>query len=411
MILYITIFLLAVLAAWSFYRYRDIISPPVVLLIPWVISLLLLDFSDLDHDGGSMVYLLFIAGAVLFSIGYYIVSRKTDRFECYEKTTPPVLEVRHRMFLVVVVAEILLTAASLYFIASLAEVDSIKNAYEIIKDVRFNKAGLLGDLMLYFYTFEVAFTIFTVYVFMNSGSFPLRRTVFVLQFVLGLSGAALALGRTTLLLFVVATITVSIVSKGVKNGKIARNVMIAAALFIIFFVLYNFYKYTGFNFGEEERKGVVRLTMMYSSGSPAAFQHWFATEHELLYGRNILRFVFAVLQAVGFNVEPRSLLNDFVLLAPGITVNTYTFYHFYAMDFGIAFALLLQFPVGMLHGFLYNKAVRLKPIWIYFFALSLYPLLMQFFQDQYVSLTSAWIQYIFYGVIFYKSRLFIKWDK
>lgn len=416
MMIYIAIILMIGLAGWSYYKYKDIISPPLVLLFPWIVSLVLLNFTNFKYDGGSIAFLYFLAGSILFSIGYFIVSRNTKRLEIFSRIQTddeerPAMEVRPGMIYAVVLVEIILTVASLVYLASLADIDSIATAYNQMSIARTQNGGLIADLILYFYTFEIAFTIFIVYVFFNIRPFPFIKIVFAASICLGLIGAMLSLGRTTLLLFFIATLIVYIVSRGVGNRKIIISALLAVFVFLMFFTLYNFYKYTGLNFGKEETRYIMNLTLMYSSGSPATFQNWFESGHELIYGRNIFRFVFAILNAMGFNVEPRSLLNDFMLLAPGIDVNTYTVYHYYAMDFGKIFALMLQIPLGMFHGYLYNKATKLKPFWIYVFALSMYPLLMQFFQDQYASLTSAWIQYVFYGFIFFKSGLFIKKEK
>ena len=49
---------------------------------------------------------------------------------------------------------------------------------------------------------------------------------------------------------------------------------------------------------------------------------------------------------------------------------------------------------------------RKNPIQIYYFAMLSYPLIMQFFQDQYVSLLSTWFQIVIAGIVVYKSSIF-----
>jgi hypothetical protein len=82
-----------------------------------------------------------------------------------------------------------------------------------------------------------------------------------------------------------------------------------------------------------------------------------------------------------------------------ILSNVYTVYYNYFKDFsylGLFFNCIYSF----IHTIFYNKTrERNKFINIYFFATLMYPLVMSFFQDQYMSLFSTWVQLTFYGLI------------
>jgi oligosaccharide repeat unit polymerase len=108
------------------------------------------------------------------------------------------------------------------------------------------------------------------------------------------------------------------------------------------------------------------------------------------YGENMLRFLFVILNKLGFNIRPVLLRQEFV--AVPLLTNVYTIYQPYYGDFSIFGALLIQFFLGLWHGFIYLKARLNKPLYIILYALFLYPLFMQFFQDQYFNLLSTWIQ-------------------
>lgn len=48
---------------------------------------------------------------------------------------------------------------------------------------------------------------------------------------------------------------------------------------------------------------------------------------------------------------------------------------------------------------------------IYLYSLLMYPLLMQMFEDQYISLTSNWVQLLINGVIFLNTNILFRRKK
>ena len=99
------------------------------------------------------------------------------------------------------------------------------------------------------------------------------------------------------------------------------------------------------------------------------------------------------------------LVQNFISIGNGVTTNVYTFYQYYISDFGCIYALLIQFLVGIFHGVSYKNMSQMKNYWIYIFCFSIYPLIMQFFQDQYISLMSTWIQILIFGFVFLRTNL------
>ena len=127
-------------------------------------------------------------------------------------------------------------------------------------------------------------------------------------------------------------------------------------------------------------------------------------------GRRTLRFFYVVGHALGIN---NANLNDFDIVDSFIfvpyPVNVYTLYNPYVRDFGALYSLLWIFIFMFIHS---NAFMKLKystkiflPRIIYSFMF--FPLVMVFFNDQYISLLSTWIQLLLIvGVIY-----FIFWCK
>jgi oligosaccharide repeat unit polymerase len=130
---------------------------------------------------------------------------------------------------------------------------------------------------------------------------------------------------------------------------------------------------------------------VYVIGSLAAFDRLRHTTVTLAWGDNVFRTVWAVLYSIGFDTKPVPLLQPYIK-TPVLT-NVYTVYQPYFLDFSYVGAVLIQFFLGLLHGHIYRRAVRGSAFFVALYGLSLYPLVMQFFQDQYLNLLSTWVQF------------------
>ena len=101
------------------------------------------------------------------------------------------------------------------------------------------------------------------------------------------------------------------------------------------------------------------------------------------------------------NVKINDLLTPFVFV-PYLT-NVYTFYSPYIKDFGKAYSWLMITLFGLIHTFLYNKATTTKNLgYSIYYSIMLFPLMISFFADQYLTLTSSRLQIAFFieGIIF-----------
>ena len=73
--------------------------------------------------------------------------------------------------------------------------------------------------------------------------------------------------------------------------------------------------------------------------------------------------------------------------------NVYSYYSIYIRDFGRFYAWILLAIFGFLHTSIHDKSIYYANIRsVFYYAFLLYPLLMTFFIDQYLSIISTWIQ-------------------
>jgi len=119
-------------------------------------------------------------------------------------------------------------------------------------------------------------------------------------------------------------------------------------------------------------------------------------------GLNSFRLAFSVLNALGVaDVSPKALIREYAYV-PDAT-NVYTVYEVYFRDFlFLGIFIPPMFLIG--HWWLYRKARGVGGRWIFYYSASVYPLVMQFFQDQYFSLLSMWIQLGFWYWLFLSTK-------
>ena len=118
-------------------------------------------------------------------------------------------------------------------------------------------------------------------------------------------------------------------------------------------------------------------------------------------GLNSFRSIFALLHALGLQAPAVPVVQPYIDVP--MPANVYTVHHPYIRDFGALGGALMLFSLGFVHAVVYRRATVRNPhaIYVFLFALLLFPLLMQVFQDMYFTLLSMWLQYGVYAVVFF----------
>ncbi|OSI13031.1 O-antigen polymerase [Neisseria canis] len=120
----------------------------------------------------------------------------------------------------------------------------------------------------------------------------------------------------------------------------------------------------------------------------------------LAFGDYSLRFILSILAAFGLTDPPGPIVKGYQF-TPAPT-NLYTVYEVYVRDFDV-FGFFIPLIFLPIHWILYKQARKANDFCMIIYAISLYPLLTQMLQDQYMTLISTWIQ-IFLGCLLLISR-------
>ncbi len=404
-ILYLAIIIITILLIFSINFYRDLLSPGVVIHIPWLFSLVILSFSGFDFESDNVNFLFYIVGILCFCFGFFvIVQRRRNRLPIIENGP---LNVNFLLIKITIIIEAIIIVVYGIYLFRFANNYFSYNLYFSLKMNSSIINPLFRVMMGYLNFFIFTFTALLVYL-ADRKSLQGHKILLLLQILLALISSFYSLGRSSILIYAIVVIGCHVLFSNLNNRKIISLFILISIVGSAFFTIYNGAKYPYIFETESFIPFMFQSITGYTSGGIVAFLKWLEGPRQLLYGENTFRFLFALLDALGYEVDVPLLTNSFTRLSEVSSTNVYTVHYFYARDFGLAYALLIQIALGMLNGVLYIKSRGRSPFWGFLFVLSLYPLVMQSFQDQYLSLTSTWIQFIFHSILIFRSGIFIK---
>lgn len=406
------IFMLLILVALSLFVYRDLLAPPFIATCAWAASFLALVFSDLDYDQDSLAFLFIVFGVFAFDFGFALsfwrcpAELRKRRFEpCNERRL-----LKRSVMNVILLAELVITGYALITLvrASAISVD-LAYLYTSLRSSESEYYLPTPSWVSYGRNLVMAFSVcYLVTYFAGAfGADKRARLYAVIQFFIGLTCCLTLLNRNGVLNYACAVVGAFVVGKAASNKMIARGMALLAGAFTVFFVIFAYFKYgylyinSGFDFGALFRDQFLA----YLAIPLACFQQYFDIPGSYLAGANTFRFFIAIGEMLGFDVNAQQLVQGFVSLGDGATGNVYTIFQYYYADFGAVYALVIVTLLGVLSGYLYKKMMTKDLFWMFLFSLLIYPTFMQFFQDQYLSLTSTWVQYVLVGLVFFRTNL------
>lgn len=199
--------------------------------------------------------------------------------------------------------------------------------------------------------------------------------------------AVMATGRTYVFLLLITLAFIALIQKRATLAQIGLLAIgSATAAFIGLGMLANKIGVDSPNTYALTASDAVALYLL--SGL-TAFDYSTAQPANLEWGANMFRSLLAILSAIGIDVQVPPLVKPYVYIPE--PTNVYTVFSPYFRDFGWLGVVLTFGALGSAQALLFQYAKStLAPRAVIFASLSAYPLLMQFFQDQYFSLLTTW---------------------
>lgn len=115
-------------------------------------------------------------------------------------------------------------------------------------------------------------------------------------------------------------------------------------------------------------------------------------------GYSLRFFQILLTKLAGIEFESPPLIRDYVHVPD--RVNVFTVMDPYFRDFGAAGVVGFAVASAALHFTLFRLMRNRGGPWIFIYSATLFPLVMQFFQDMYVTLLSTWVQVFFWYMLF-----------
>ena len=388
------VFLMALVAVLSRLRYGDPLYPPVMQAGVWATVLLVYLLSGSTFDQVSYGALaVFGAGVLMFAAGAYAATWNFRPPHAEDDPLRGATMTRTRLLDLLFWANLFGLPLAVYEAWELARQGPTES---LLINLRIQET-LTDPNAAHLWNYMVLLAVVSAGLHLLSEVSRLRVAAAIAT---AAGYALLTTGRTWMLL-----LTLFLLGVAVMTGRVtARRAMaggIAASALVFFAVALALGK--GGRTGQpldENLGGLGRALQVYVAGPLPAFDRFLHNAPPPARGEHMLRSVWAATERLGFDTRPAPLVQEFVEVP--YPTNVYTLYRPYIEDLGLAGALAAPLLLGSLHGVLYRRARSGSLLFVCLYALSLYPLVMQFFQDQYFSLLSQWLQMLaVVGVWFY----------
>jgi oligosaccharide repeat unit polymerase len=392
------------LFAANFYVSKNVFYPPAIFSLIWTIVLFSYLLFLSNHNGSSYLLetrtlIIFLSGQIIFSVSGLLVFSYL-KSEKSEVITERVILFSFDKWLLV----FLLGMFPIYIKAIVNIVDNSKlanvNFYLALRHEYVNNGINLGVLD-YLNTISVFSFAFVQYKFnfLSNGQLANRKNILYkcLFYLVVFAYAFLSTGRTYFVLLLSIYIAFKVISKSIKK----YHIVFASVLVMVIFIANALILGKGAsvdNSASENANSIFNNFTIYFLGGAYGFNSLMKTDFIFEYGENVFRFFISVAHALGItSLQPKELVMPYI--TSPIDSNVYSMYYNYFKDFGY-FGLFFNAIWGALHTFFYCKAkLNFRFLNVCCYALLMYPLLMSFFQDQYMSLLSTWIQLLFFAII------------
>lgn len=363
---------------------RNIFSPWSVTLAVWIAEMVL--YLTVNHG------LYPTTGKFEIAVLLWVISFCMSSYLTYHKvkTKEPIQPqlFNKRIYKIMFILSVLCVPLSLYYTYSYVVANAVSD--NIFFDLRRNASNVDDINPILKYISNIA--LIPLLAECNSPKINKKRAaiLFILNILLSLSTMA----KTALFTTIICTCFILTYNKTIKKSVIVYIFVGFIALTILF---NNIRSFSGES--TQSQSDVIAIYLL----SPIPAFDVSAGTSEISYdGSYTFRFFYQVLKSIGFNVEVKSTVQEFVEVP--LSTNVYTIFYQYYLDFGFIGVFLFGVIDGCIYGYVYgkiNKVPYLKLFYSYLFV----SLCLQFFNEIFFVVLSIVIQiYVLSRIIYYKTR-------
>lgn len=401
---------------------KKFFQPVVLFSFLWfaIVSLhFILSFTILDElvPLNINTYWIFFIGAICFSLGGFLVQATSQRNATGINVSAfagSVADLNISLKLRIIFTAIIILGLPFYIQATY-RVFLASQIDDFFAGVRTAITYYEEDIGPTKYLLSFSFVVFGInlYSFFKAKT-KINKLILYICLIVTLAYAVLATGRTFFLMILAIYMGISYMQG--RRTSIRKYILLFFGFIVFFMGIGIFWGKSGDKRSSltENIKVSTEVTATYLVLSLSALDNETTHHQEINYkGENTLRFFVKIAQQINLmpNKKVTNLVKEFLFIPYG--TNVYTFYSDYIKDFGKLYAWFMIMLFGALHTWLHNKASKTRTFrYAIYFSFLLYPLLISFFQDGYMTLFSTWLQVIFYVEVFLVlNKLFVlkKW--
>lgn len=395
-------------------NFHSLIAPPVILDIMWGGVHLINFINGMYVD--DPLYLVFAIPTLMFNFGFLFAYRiRLSSLQTQRFTEKNYIVDEIRLSITVIIDVILLIALIVVW-KNTNDSMEYPNLWLKIHYFKFESGIVLFDI-LFSYSAPFAY-ILSAFCGINWNHNKSKKN-FILYFLtlgIGLVRAFFAGNRTSLFMVLVINLfSIILFGKNRKNIKLTkkqkRAIIITGISIVLMFLYVGTQKYTEAYQEMSLPEFIINNLTGYFNISSIGFLHWYKKGFKYTFGKNSLRFFFAIFSRLGFNVDVANTISgsDYVIfnyLGNVRTTNAYTVIKTYVQDFGFLYAALMLCLFGVVHGLFYRLALEeigRNKISASLCCSCLYvSLLYQVLTDQYLNIFSIMLQFFCWSVVLTK---------
>ncbi|HBE42173.1 MAG TPA: hypothetical protein DDW27_13370 [Bacteroidales bacterium] len=399
LVLIVLIFLFLIIVTDNMIE-KSILYPPFIFNSIWFLVIFIyflykiFDPDEMDTLHSNTLIFIVLSNLFFFLGGLFVItnSKKKPKEILFRPSKIP--EILDDIILVVTVLALILLYYKAVDLASRIEAKNFLMALRYqLTNVRLNY-GILE----YFLSFGLFASLYRLYTFDKFSDLNKKKKVkTVLAVLISFGFLVLSTGRTYFFFYFIVVILSIYLKSKIKRKYFWGTFLAALAVFILVGVVLN----KGGNLEYSLAKNIsssMDHILAYFEGPLLAFDRFLNSEFDHTYGENTFRFFIALLYELKIiDKPPLDIVNEWILVP--YPTNVFTVFYEYVMDFGRIGCLIIIFLFGLLHTWMFYRSKTAGNHFKMITAYSYYPLLMVFFQDQYVSLLSFWIQLWFYSFL------------
>jgi len=381
-----TIIMLALTAA-TFAAARNALFPPVLFCGTWSLILAgLLVAGRALYPVSDYALLVFAVGAVAFSLGSLsVLCLCGEAISSTQRTegTRPLTRLALDVALVMLIAAFPLYLRTALDIAGTGELGLILSAVrrELVESGDNPFGPVASNLNVLAPLIAIAMC------YETDGSWS-RRLRAITATILALAYNSLTGSKGGLFLLVILFFLAQIRAQRLKVGHAAAAFAFLVSGLMAMILAVNF---AGFSFDDATSmtRDVATSAASYVLGAPVSFGMIAEQPDTLASSENIGRFFVESARSLGLHVDVPSIFEQYTLIGPGISNNTYTIYFSYFKDYGWCGMVLLILTLGMMLSVVWRRAMRGAPVAVLMYSILCKDIVQSFYAESfYISLNS-----------------------